>query len=73
MVGQGQCTEGFRHRLHLRHQIHDILPRAPGTDVPSLNISEEDIKNYFFRAARCQRIQGGLDPQGQRWSAGLTR
>jgi hypothetical protein len=28
----------IRHRLHLRHQIHDILPRAPGTDVPSLNI-----------------------------------
>src|SRR5215510_9475837 len=31
-----------------------------------------DIKNYLFRAARCQRIQAGLDIQGQRWSVGLT-
>jgi len=26
---------------------------------------EEDIKNYFFRAAICQRIQAGLDIQGE--------
>ena len=26
---------------------------------------EEDIKNYFFRAARCQRIQAGLDTQAR--------
>ena len=28
----------IRHRVHLRHHIHGLLPRAPGTDVPSLNI-----------------------------------
>src|SRR5215475_11166189 len=27
----------IRLRLQLRHHIHDILPRAPGTGVPSLN------------------------------------
>ena len=27
----------IRHRLHLGHHILDILPRAPGTGVPSLN------------------------------------
>jgi cellulose synthase/poly-beta-1,6-N-acetylglucosamine synthase-like glycosyltransferase len=36
--GPGAVYRRIRHRLHLGHHIHDILPRAAGTGVPRLNI-----------------------------------
>jgi isoquinoline 1-oxidoreductase beta subunit len=39
--------------------------KAAGKPVKVVWTREEDIKNHFFRAATCQKLQAGLDAQGQ--------
>ena len=39
--------------------------KAVGKPVKVVWTREEDIKHDLFRAATCQRIEGGLDPQGR--------
>jgi isoquinoline 1-oxidoreductase beta subunit len=42
-----------------------IVSKATGKPVKVVWTREEDIKYDFFRAATCQRIEAGLDGQGQ--------
>jgi isoquinoline 1-oxidoreductase beta subunit len=42
-----------------------IASKASGKPVKVVWTREEDIKYDFFRAATCQRIEGGLDDKGQ--------
>lgn len=39
--------------------------KAVGKPVKVVWTREEDIQNHFFRAATCQKLQAGLDAQGQ--------
>ena len=42
-----------------------IASKASGRPVKMVWTREEDIKNDFYRAATCQRIEAGFDSQGK--------
>jgi O-antigen biosynthesis protein len=60
--GPSAVFRRIRHRYHLGHNIHDILPRAPGTDdVPSLNTQFKTwLQQHELRPADIERMRGEL-------------
>jgi len=57
--GPNAVFRRIRHRFHLGHNIHDILPRAPGTDdVPSLNTQFKTwLQQHELRPADIERMR----------------
>jgi O-antigen biosynthesis protein len=60
--GPSAVFRRIHHRFHLGHNIHDILPRAPGTDdVPSLNTQFKSwLQQHELRPADIERMRGKL-------------
>jgi isoquinoline 1-oxidoreductase beta subunit len=57
---------GFGRRSRAEWVVDAVsCSKAVGKPVKVMWTREEDIKNHFFRAATAQKIQAGLDAQGQ--------
>ena len=51
----------IRHRLHVGHHIHDILPRAPGAGIPSLDTQFKVwLQQHQLRPENIERMREEL-------------